>query len=343
VGGTAADVAAGKWFGKIWPRSSPSLFKARYAKTMSAGGQGTEAMDTTEQVMSPLVKDATRIILNIAPERGEDLAKDIFGNGNWTLATCGGKANFYGDPPTRTVTLSFAGMASVWSLAYAAYHIVDIGSRTQRAPKIPGQSVIDIGREYANLKLNDYLNFAQALFKTDKLWPTGLAQPNVVTDSSSVEGRINNVFYGALSWMLLHEVGHIHHQHLELIPAAHRVRQEHQADSFATTWILEQAGNGLQLEFRVLMISVALTWLFLSERAVGKGADHPAAILRFREAVALFKTGARSVGVEYASYLFKAVLDPTTDTPSFDNAEELFDWTCQHLEKLFQAYEYTPH
>lgn len=96
-------------------------------------------MDTTEQVMSPLVKNAARIIINIAPERGEDLAQDVFRSGKWTLATSGAEANFYGDPPTRTVTLSFAGMASVWCLAYAAYHIVDIGSRAQRTPRYQGK------------------------------------------------------------------------------------------------------------------------------------------------------------------------------------------------------------
>jgi len=292
-------------------------------------------MATTEKVMSPLVKNAARIITNIAPERGKELAEDIFGSGKWTLATCSGKANFYGDPQEHTVTLSFAGMASVWCLAYVAYHIVDIGSRAQRAPKIPGQTVIDIGLEYSKLNLNEYLDYAQALFKADQPWCSVLTQPNVAACPASEDERINNVFYGALSWILLHEVGHVHHEHLELIPADQRVRQEYQADNFATTWVLDQAGNGLQLEFRVLMISVALTWLFLSERAVGKGQNHPSAVLRFREATNLFETGARSVEIEYASYLFKAVLDPTTDTPIFDNSADLFKWVGQRLEELF--------
>jgi len=115
-----------------------------------------------------------------------------------------------------------------------------------------------------------------------------------------------------------------HHGDLKLLPADLLVRQEYRADDFATRWILDDAGKGLQRKFRVLMIAVALTWLFLHERVLGKGSDHPPAILRFREAAELFEMGERSVGLENAAYVFKALLDPATQAPPHETPREKF-------------------
>ena len=290
---------------------------------------------TTEEATLPLFRKASRTPFNIAPERSEELAADIFGSGKWTLNTIRTKANFYARPEDAAVDLSFAGMASLWCLARVAFHIIDIGSQAQRALKVPGQTVIDIGQEYGTLKLPKYLEYAAALFKADYHWPAELVVPDADAALSSVEGRINNVFYGALSWIILHEIGHVHHGHLEHIPSAQRISQEHQADGFATSWILDSAGNGVSREFRVLMISVALTWLFLCEREMGQGTTHPPAIRRFRAASSQFEMGDRSAGLEYSAYLFKAVLDPATAAPIFDTASELFAWTSGRLEALF--------
>lgn len=146
---------------------------------------------------------------------------------------------------------------------------------------------------------------------------------------------MNNVFFGALSWVILHEIAHVHHKDEKLIPAGLLVRQEYRADDFATRWILDGAGRGLAREFRVLMIIVALTWLFLNERALGQGSDHPPAYLRFREAVALFEVGERSVALENAAYILKALFDPAAQPPPHDTAEEAFEWISSRLEVLF--------
>jgi hypothetical protein len=143
--------------------------------------------------------------------------------------------------------------------------------------------------------------------------------------------------FGALSWIILHEIGHVHHDHIKLAPADVRVRQEYEADGFATRWILAQAGSGRRREFRVLMISVALTWLFLNELEKGRSSTHPAAILRFREAVEKFGMGRRSAGLENAAYLFKAVLDPATLSPPFETPRGYFKWVRGRLETLFPS------
>lgn len=87
---------------------------------------------------------------------------------------------------------------------------------------------------------------------------------------------MNNIFFGALSWIILHEIAHIHNADEVYVPSDQRVRQEYQADDFATKWVLNDAVSEMR-ELRVLMICLALTWLFLSEDAVGTGSTHPQA------------------------------------------------------------------
>jgi hypothetical protein len=146
---------------------------------------------------------------------------------------------------------------------------------------------------------------------------------------------VNNIFFGALAWILLHEIAHVHLKHEVLIPIDQRVRQEFDADDFATRWVLKEAGQGLAREFRTLMVCVALAWLFLNEDTIGVGVDHPPAFARFRDAIAHFDVGARSVALENAFYLFKAVFAPALEPPAFDTSKEAFEWIRDRLDELF--------
>ena len=289
----------------------------------------------TKDVVEPLFKFAARAPLNIAPERGKQLAEEIFGSGKWGLKPSATPANFYALPADKAIYLSYAGLASLWCVAYAAFHVADAASRAQRAPRTPDQTQIDIGKECADRNVVGHIAYALALFNKDDPWPDQLAKPDPTAHISSIDSRINNLFYGALSWMLLHEIAHVHHQDIKFLPANLLIKQEYRADDFATRWILEDAGSGLQREFRILVVVVALAWLFLQERAKGKGADHPPSILRFREAAQMFQTGNRSVGLENAAYVLKALLDPMTAAPPFDDAKQVFEWVSLRLETIF--------
>ena len=291
--------------------------------------------NSTKNVTEPLFRLAARTPFNIAPERGAMLQTDIFGSGKWELRPSATTANFYAVPSERAIYLSYAGLASFWCLAHSAFKVMDVASRTQREPRAPGHDAIDIGKALASLGTPAYVAYAETLFRSDKDWPANLSrpQPNALLDSP--EGRINNVFFGALSWIVLHEIAHVYHGDQKFIPADLQIAQEYRADDFATRWILADAGEGLRREFRVLMIVVALCWLFLNERVLGRGTDHPPAILRFREAAALFEMGNRSVGLENAAYVLKALLDPTTEPPPHETSKEMFEWVSQRLESLF--------
>lgn len=292
---------------------------------------------STKEVMHDFFKFAHRAPINIAPERGTQLVEEIFESAKWTLAESEGEANFYAIPEEARIYLSYAGLASLWCVAYAAFHVVDISSRRQRDPRPTNATHIDIGDYGAAIRLGEYLAYARALCHADQPWPENLPIPSSQAIHDSPEGRINNVFLGALSWIMLHEIGHVHHQHERLIPSEQRIRNEFQADGFATQWVLDEAGHGLEREFRVLMISVGLSWLFLHYSAKGRGSNHPPAILRFREVANHFKMGERSVALENAFYVFKAFFDPISEPPTVETADEAFSWISDKLEKMFPA------
>lgn len=242
-------------------------------------------MITTKEATEGLFSLARRAPFNIAPESAELLASEIFGLGKWSIAASDTEANFYAVPEECTIYLSHAGLASLWCLAYSAFHLIDIASKRQRIKHPNNLSAIDIGDHFAALRLGEYIGYARSLFHSNLIWPGNLSYPDASATLDSEDGKINNIFFGALSWVMLHEIGHVHHRDEKHIPADQQIRQEYRADNFGTKWILANVGNGIQREFRILMITVALTWLFLNEAELGRGSTHPPAILRFREAV----------------------------------------------------------
>ncbi len=293
-------------------------------------------MATTEEATAGLFRLARRTAFNIAPEKAEALASEAFGTDDWELRPSRTEANFYAVVEDRAIYLSFAGLASLWCLTFVAYNVMDHSSRAARQAELKAQQ-IDFGALWTKLNLSAYLDYARRLNRADEPWPADLAQPVADAASDSIEGRINNLFFGALSWLLLHEIAHVHHGDSRLIPAALKIGQEYRADAFATGWVLDEAGHGIQREFRVLAITVALAWLFLHQQAKGTGYDHPAAILRFREAVFTFEVGERSAALENATYMLKALFDPETEMPTGMKAREAFAWICERIKAKFTA------
>ncbi len=104
---------------------------------------------TTKAATEGLYRLAARTPFNIAPERGAELAKEIFGSGKWEIRPSDQPATFAALPPEKVIYPSYPGLASLWCLAYAAFHLMDLACRQQRAPKAPGQTEIDIGTEFA--------------------------------------------------------------------------------------------------------------------------------------------------------------------------------------------------
>jgi SAM-dependent methyltransferase len=326
------------------PQSAESIVMASAAGAQVAGQR--IALSTllranalsTEAATEGLLRLARRTPFNIAPERAAELAEEVFGTGDWTISPRAFKADFRAIVSEKAIVVSWAGLASLWCVAYVAYAVMQLGSLASRAPGAKGASGIDFGQQWFELNLDGYVDFAKRLIHKDEPWPIGITAPDAKPSDGSHENKINNLFFGALSWILLHEIGHVRHDHDETLPADQMRRQERQADDFATSWVLDDTGSGLSREFRVLMVVTALAWLFVFEAAGGQGASHPPVIQRFRDAAAKFDLGERSPALENASYLLKAMFDPAgPPAPKRRTPREAFDWMAKRLEQLFPA------
>lgn len=290
---------------------------------------------STKDATFGLFRVANRTPFNVAPERANALANKVFGGGDWSLTPYDANASFSATVADKTIYATWAGLGSLWCVAYVAFCAMQLGSTASRDTVTKEAASVDFGKQWHDLNLQGYVDYARRLVHKDENWPVGLELPGIRA-SGSFEGTVNNLFFGALSWILLHEIGHVHHEHEALLPFDQMVRQETQADDFATSWILEDAGCGLTREFRAMAIVTALAWLFLFESAGGQDPNHPPAILRFRAAVAKFDLGDRSPALENAYYLLKAIFDPSGPTPKKRlTPREAFDMIAKRLGELF--------
>ena len=293
-----------------------------------------------EMATKELYRLAERAPFNIAPEKGKKLAAEIFGSEKWIIRSSYESANFFAVPTDNTIYLSYAGLASLWCLSYACFQIANIATIRQQQEKVKTKeekSIIDIGPECQNLQVFRYIDYARTLFTVNCDWPSGLCKPNVNDHLSETEESINDLFFGALGWIMLHEIAHIYNEDVKHTSPTIKIRQEYRADDFATRWIFENAGVGRKNEFRILAVSIALSWLFLQEDTVGPSGSHPRAILRFREAKQHFNFGKRSFSAEYAGYFMKAIFHPKVDAPQFKTSKDFFMWVCKLLEQKFSS------
>ena len=292
-------------------------------------------MITTIQATVGLFRQALNLPYRIAPERAQEL-EDLMGPDEWLLRPSHTEANLYAVVPDRAVYVSYACLASLWCLTFAAFHTMHAATRIRDQAE-PGET-IDFGPYWRDLQLTRYVDYARQLMRGDLTWPDKLELPVPRAHLDSFHGRLNNLFFAALAWLILHELAHIHYIHTPLVGLPTRVRQETHADSFATHWVLDKAGKGLEREFRVLAITLSLSWLLVHEQSKGPGpGDHPPALQRFRESVATFQMSDRSAALESAAYMLKALFDPALVSPKHASASEAFDWVCNRIAFRFTA------
>ena len=96
-------------------------------------------MATTEEATAELFRLARRTAFNIAPEKAEALASEVFGTDDWELRPSRTEANFYAVVEDRAIYLSFAGLASLWCLTFVAYNVMDHSSRAARQAELKAQ------------------------------------------------------------------------------------------------------------------------------------------------------------------------------------------------------------
>ncbi|MGX1691342.1 phage exclusion protein Lit family protein [Brevundimonas naejangsanensis] len=291
-------------------------------------------MVTTSEATDGLAQKAASAPFAIAPERADDLAAQVFGETPVEMRRSDLASFFAAVVEDRHLYVSPSGLAGIWCLAHAAFHVSHVGSWLVSHPELRDAETVDVGLLWSELRLGDYVAYARRLMVEDEPWPDGLDTPDVEAPLTTDAGLVTNLALGAVSWVMLHELGHITKNHGKLFGRDLMVRQEWEADNFATGWALAKA-VGEEREFRALAIVVALAWLFVFEEAKGGGDDHPSAILRFREATSHFALGDDSVALERSVYLLKAIFDPTGAMPGGMPPVAAFDWMTDRLEELF--------
>lgn len=108
------------------------------------------------------------------------------------------------DPDGKAITVSYSGLAMVWCIARYAVLMLEIVKANRGA--VGGR--VDIAKGDAELR--GLLEYAETLRQADLPWPSGLTPPDIAAGD---QAEINNVFFGAVDWILLHEVGHVHLGH----------------------------------------------------------------------------------------------------------------------------------
>jgi Peptidase U49 len=137
--------------------------------------------------------------------------------------------------------------------------------------------------------------------------------------------RINNVFFGVIAFILLHEVSHVSLRHQIILPAQMQISQESDAGIFAANWFFEKVSTPERREFRILFVGVALARLFLFEPKESS-AEHPSAKTRLERAASHFEAAADSVSLEVVTHLPKVLFISDITPPQLKTSQEYFDW-----------------
>jgi hypothetical protein len=266
----------------------------------------------------------------LAPERAEELHGTVFGGEPWTLALEEGAAQATARVDRREIAVTFAALLGLWAVARAAMivgaeAVAASRNRRRKLDSSPGSSMAEA------LALT---TAAEALIRDPcAAWPVELPHPEAAAPEGSDEWRVNNLFLGAVGWICLHEVAHIHLAHEPDTTDARR-RQENEADSWATRWILERAPADLRREFHVFAIAAGLGWIALVDGVRRGSVTHPHAWERLGHCAQSFETEDLSPGLELSTHVLKACFFPYDPIEDFETPQQAFFGTLLAASRL---------
>jgi hypothetical protein len=222
-------------------------------------------------------------------------------------------------PGDREIEVSCSGLAMLWCMAAYGALTFDL----VRDARHSGGGLVDVGPLFHGAEW--MLTLAETLCKDDINWPTGRHRPNANQSGEPYE-TIDRLFYGAVSWILLHEIAHVHYRHRTDLLPPEMVQQEKDADKFATRWLFEGPPSPDNREFRILSVGVAVAWLLLFEPR-GGDPKHPPIVSRLIDIYDRMNPDPQSVALEVFAHLLKILFFRGRNAPEFDDAVSLFEWT----------------
>lgn len=146
----------------------------------------------------------------------------------------------------------------VWCVSYASWFIYKAYGRAR--------DVVRFDDDADTVKALDLYEWAIRCVrqKTYTPWPEGAPQPTRTPAPGSELLLANEVFLTAVAWMLLHEHGHLAHNH-PFLTSSRSKDEEHEADLFATDHVLGGVTDEAMRFKRSVGIVIANTLILLLE------------------------------------------------------------------------------
>jgi hypothetical protein len=158
------------------------------------------------------------------------------------------------------ITVSDGALNLLWCASYASWFIYQAYVDAQRND-LPE---VRLGKDAEAVNALDLYEWAIRCARTEQNepWPIGAPRPTRPPDLAGPIHVANEVFLTTVGWVLLHELGHIAHEHPML--ATSRARsEENEADKFATRHVLDGVSDPAVLLKRSIGIAVANVVLVL--------------------------------------------------------------------------------
>lgn len=170
------------------------------------------------------------------------------------------------------INISEGALNLTWCASYASWFIYRAYVDAQKA----GGSTVKLGRDKEAVLALDLYEWAIACVKSKRYepWPAWAPRPTRLPESEALHVA-TEIFLTTIGWMLLHELGHIAHQHPVLVTAIAKA-EEHEADRFATSHVLEGVLDPAILLKRSIGIALANVILILIDFIASSPVDsHP--------------------------------------------------------------------
>lgn len=199
-----------------------------------------------------LDKYITKAPFGVAPEKAEHLNEKV---SNIEIAFLDDRGDFVFEIAATTVSISAGALNLLWSAGYS-YSLLYRGFvQAQQA----GETEYRPTSEHRTADALRLYEWAVKGVYANRLenWPASLPQPIAEPVPASDTHMGTELFLVAVAWILLHEVGHVELGHPTKAVGATSKQEEHQADAFATDWLLSELTDDALITKRALGIAVA--------------------------------------------------------------------------------------
>ncbi len=276
-------------------------------------------MDDAERLIRDFCNDLLSTPFLIAPERANELNSEVFGGHPWIMRFEAVRANFHAYPQSKEIKASFAALLSLWATAQACMTISAEAAASMRA----GKTTLDSSPNSAVANALALIDAAKGLIRDQSFaWPMELPVPDVEAPINTPYGAGNNLFLAGASWIILHEIAHVHLRHEETTSEYVIRQQEEEADRWAVSWIFEKLNEEEQRGLRILAVATALTWIGLIDSVRRGSTTHPHASERLGKCHALFGGEPEDPGYELASYIVKVIFNPSEELPDSETGND---------------------